>query len=58
MRTIERHRATLLVIVGDAFSKPIIRAIDEAIARGTPYDTSSLQGIVSSGVMWTAEVKE
>ncbi|HEY3484990.1 MAG TPA: acyl-CoA synthetase, partial [Ilumatobacteraceae bacterium] len=41
-----------------AFSKPIIRAIDEAVERGTPYDTSSLQGIVSSGVMWTAEVKE
>ena len=58
MRTIEQHRATLLVIVGDAFSKPIIRAIDAAAERGQPYDTSSLQGIVSSGVMWTAEVKE
>jgi len=58
LRTIERERVTNITIVGDAFAKPIIKAIDEATANGTPYDTSSLKLIVSSGVMWTAEVKE
>ncbi len=55
---VQRHRATGVVIVGDAFARPIIRAFDEAAERGTPYDTSSLKSIISSGVMWTAEVKE
>jgi 3-oxocholest-4-en-26-oate---CoA ligase len=54
----QRERATALVIVGDAFAKPIVRALDEAAERGEPYDTGSLQMVVSSGVMWTAEVKE
>ena len=58
LETMQRHRATGIVIVGDAFAKPIIRALDEAAERGTPYDTSSLTTIISSGVMWTAEVKE
>jgi fatty-acyl-CoA synthase len=54
----QRERATNLVVVGDSFVKPMIRALDEAAARGTPYDTSSLKSVISSGVMWTAEVKE
>jgi fatty-acyl-CoA synthase len=58
LETMQRSRATVFVIVGDAFAKPIIRALDEAAERGTPYDTSSLAMIISSGVMWTAEVKE
>jgi fatty-acyl-CoA synthase len=58
LETVQRSRATVIVIVGDAFAKPIIRALDEAAERGTPYDTSSLTMIISSGVMWTAEVKE
>jgi fatty-acyl-CoA synthase len=58
LREVERHRVSALAIVGDAFSKPILRALDEAKAAGRPYDTSSLRTIISSGVMWTAEVKE
>ena len=56
--TVQREGITNMTIVGDAFSKPLIKAIDEAAAAGTPYDTSSLKMIISSGVMWTAEVKE
>jgi acyl-CoA synthetase (AMP-forming)/AMP-acid ligase II len=58
LRTAQDRRASLLVIVGDSFAKPIIRAFDEAAARGEQYDLSSLRMIISSGVMWTAEVKE
>ena len=58
LSTIQRERVTNVTIVGDAFSKPIITAIDAAIEAGNPYDLSSLKMIISSGVMWTAEVKE
>jgi fatty-acyl-CoA synthase len=54
----QRHGVTHNTIVGDAFSKPIIAALDEAADRGEPYDTSSLKMMLSSGVMWTTEVKE
>jgi len=55
--SIQHHRCTHATIVGDSFAKPIIAAFDEAADRGEPYDASSLQMIISSGVMWTAEVK-
>ncbi len=56
--TVQARRATSLVIVGDAFAKPLVAAIDEAAANGRPYDLSSIGVILSSGVMWTTEVKE
>jgi len=55
--TVQRERVTQMAIVGDAFGKPMLRALEEADARGEPYDLSSLQLIISSGVMWSAEVK-
>jgi fatty-acyl-CoA synthase len=55
--TVQRERVTQMAIVGDAFAKPMLRALEEAEARGTPYDISSMQLIISSGVMWSAEVK-
>jgi 3-oxocholest-4-en-26-oate---CoA ligase len=58
LRTAQARRATSLVIVGDAFAKPLVAAIDEAAQRGEPYDLSSIGVILSSGVMWTTEVKE
>lgn len=58
LRTVQARRATSLVIVGDAFAKPLVAAIDEAATDGRPYDMSSVGVILSSGVMWTTEVKE
>lgn len=55
--TVEREKANEIVIVGDAFAKPMLKALAEAKDAGTPYDTSSAKLIVSSGVMWTTEVK-
>jgi 3-oxocholest-4-en-26-oate---CoA ligase len=52
--TIERHRANSMSIVGDAFAKPILRALD---AQPDRWDISSLRVIVSSGVIWSAETK-
>lgn len=42
-------------IVGDAFAKPILRALDASPER---WDISSLRVIVSSGVMWSKETKD
>ncbi len=57
-RAVERDRVTQMAIVGDAFCKPMVRALDDAAARGEPYDLSSLFLVISSGVMWSAAVKE
>ncbi len=58
LRTTQARRATSLVIVGDAFAKPLVAAIDAAAETGQPYDLSSVAVILSSGVMWTHEVKQ
>ena len=55
--TVQRERVTQMAIVGDAFAKPMLRALEAAEAKGTPYDLSSVELIISSGVMWSAEVK-
>jgi fatty-acyl-CoA synthase len=56
-QTVQRERVTQMAIVGDAFAKPMLRALEAAEERGEPYDVSSLQLIISSGVMWSAENK-
>jgi acyl-CoA synthetase (AMP-forming)/AMP-acid ligase II len=57
-QTVQRERVTQMAIVGDAFAKPMVRALEEAEAKGEPYDISSLQLIISSGVMWSPETKQ
>lgn len=52
--TIEAHQVNSMSIVGDAFAKPILRALD---AEPDRWDITSLRVIVSSGVMWSAETK-
>ncbi len=53
--TVERYRINSMSIVGDAFAKPILRALDAEPER---WDISSLRVIVSSGVMWSKESKD
>ena len=52
--TVERQQVNGLVIVGDAFAKPILAALDAHPGR---WDLSNLVGMISSGVMWSAETK-
>jgi fatty-acyl-CoA synthase len=54
----ERERANEIVIVGDAFARPLLRALEEREAAGQPYDTSSVRRMVSSGAIWSAEIKD
>ena len=56
-RVVQRERVSQIAIVGDAFAKPMLRALEEADARGEPYDLSSLLLVISSGVMWSESVK-
>jgi len=51
---VERHGVASLVIVGDAFARPMLRALDEHPGR---WDIGSLKVILSSGVMWSREIK-
>ncbi len=57
-RSVARHRVATCTIVGDAFARPMLEALERADARGEPYDLSSLQVIVSGGVMWSAPAKQ
>jgi len=51
---VERERVTEMSIVGDAFAKPILAALDANPGR---WDISSLWLVISSGVMWSPETK-
>ncbi len=53
--TVQRYGINSTSIVGDAFAKPILRALD---AEPDRWDISTLRVIVSSGVMWSKESKE
>ncbi|MGA0877890.1 MAG: AMP-binding protein [Ilumatobacteraceae bacterium] len=55
-RAIEKHRVGSLVIVGDAFARPMMNALREKAAT-TAYDASSVTTIISTGAMFSAEVK-
>jgi 3-oxocholest-4-en-26-oate---CoA ligase len=51
---VEYRRVNALVIVGDAFAKPLLASLD---AQPGHWDLSSLLIISSSGVMWSHETK-
>jgi fatty-acyl-CoA synthase len=52
---VERNGVQHLIVVGDAFAKPLLRALDDAPGR---WDGSSLRLMISSGAMFSAEVKQ
>ena len=53
--TIAGERVNGLVMVGDPFGRPILGALE---ARPGHWDLSSLMGIISSGAMWSEEIKQ
>jgi fatty-acyl-CoA synthase len=57
-RVVEREGATRIVIVGDPFARPMLRALEEREAARQPYDTSSVRMIASSGAIWSSEIKD
>lgn len=55
---VEKAKVTQMAIVGDAFGKPMVAALEEAEVNGKSFNLSTLRMLISSGVMWTAPVKE
>ena len=53
--TIESKKVSAVTIVGDAFAKPILNALEAEPGR---WDLSSLFLMTSSGVMWSQESKD
>jgi fatty-acyl-CoA synthase len=53
--TIEREKVKVIVIVGDPFGRPLLAALD---AEPDRWDLSSLVGVISSGAMWSEEIKQ
>ncbi|MCC6847168.1 MAG: AMP-binding protein [Deltaproteobacteria bacterium] len=52
---VERERVNLVVVVGDAFAKPLLRTLEDAPGR---FELSCLRLMVSSGTMFSLEVKQ
>lgn len=50
----ERHAATRVLIVGDVFARPMVRALYANPAR---WNLSCMRVISSSGLMWSDEIK-
>lgn len=50
----ERHRVTRILIVGDAFARPMA---DTLLANPGRWDLSALRLISSAGLMWSEQVK-
>ncbi len=53
--TVVAEHVNAIALVGDAFAKPMLRALDAHPGR---WDISSLVAITSSGVMWSEETKQ
>jgi 3-oxocholest-4-en-26-oate---CoA ligase len=53
--TVENESVTVMIIVGDAFARPLLDALEQEPSR---WDLSSLRVILSSGVVWSAPVKQ
>ena len=51
---VDRWQGTNVVVVGDAFARPLLQALDAEPGR---WNVSSIQQVTSSGVMWSVEVK-
>jgi 3-oxocholest-4-en-26-oate---CoA ligase len=52
--TVDAQKVNIVAIVGDAFAKPILAALDAEPRR---WHLSTLLGFLSSGVMWSEETK-
>ena len=56
--TVEKFKITMLTIVGDAFARPMIDELERSVADSRSWDISSLRLVMSSGVMFSAPLKE
>jgi 3-oxocholest-4-en-26-oate---CoA ligase len=55
--TVEKHGVNTIVIVGDAFARPMLKTLRDHDAAGHRWDLSSMLAIISSGAMFSQEIK-
>ncbi len=55
--TVEKHGVNSIVIVGDAFARPMLKTLRDHDATGHRWDLSSMLAIISSGAMFSQEIK-
>ena len=58
LKAAQDNDITNIVIVGDAFAKPIANELDFAKENGVPYKLDKLNLLISSGVIFSSETKE
>jgi acyl-CoA synthetase (AMP-forming)/AMP-acid ligase II len=57
-RTIEREKANILLIVGDAFGRPLVDQLEAQATSGKPYDLASLLMVISGGAPLNSTLKD
>jgi acyl-CoA synthetase (AMP-forming)/AMP-acid ligase II len=57
-RTIEREKVNILLIVGDAFGRPLVDQLEAQAATGKPYDLSSMLMVISGGAPLNSTIKD
>ncbi|MEM1335222.1 MAG: AMP-binding protein, partial [Actinomycetota bacterium] len=55
--TVERERVAFLLIVGDAFARPLVDELDRVAGTAGAYDLSSLTVVLSGGAALSAPLK-
>lgn len=55
LNSIKDNTVTVMLMVGDAFAKPVLRTLNSA---PEDYDISSLAMMISSGAMWSKDSKD
>jgi fatty-acyl-CoA synthase len=57
-RSVQRHQATSLLIVGDPFARPLLDELDRAEASGESYQLGSLRHLLSGGAVLSPATKD
>ncbi|MEQ8841796.1 MAG: acyl-CoA synthetase [Acidimicrobiales bacterium] len=58
LRTIEREQCSFIIVIGNAFGRPILDELNRAIEAGEPYDISALKVLATGAAAMTTGVKE
>lgn len=56
--TVERESVTMITVVGDAFSRPMVRVLDDDRDAGKSRKLDSMRVIASSGAMFSRDMKD
>jgi fatty-acyl-CoA synthase len=57
-RTIEREKVNILLIVGDAFGRPLVDQLEAAAEKDQVYDLSSMLMVISGGAPLNSTIKD